>query len=98
MRQKGVALERLKKVGLISTQREIFRDRIIFPICSLSGRIIGFGGRGIDDHIKPKYLNSPETPIFKKGQVLYGLFQSKQGIRTKNEAMLVEGYFDLLSL
>ncbi len=98
MRQKGVALERLKKVGLISTQREIFRDRIIFPIYSVSGRVIGFGGRGIDDHVKPKYLNSPETPVFKKGHVLYGLFQSKQAMRTKNEAMLVEGYFDLLSL
>ncbi|MCK4251309.1 DNA primase [candidate division WOR-3 bacterium] len=105
MRQKGVSMERLKKAGLISTSaynrertREIFRDRLIFPIYNISGRVIGFGGRGIDDHIKPKYLNSPETPIFKKGGVLYGLFQSKDNIRTKGEAILVEGYFDLLSL
>lgn len=98
VRQKGVALERLRKAGLMSAEREIFRDRIMFPIMSVSGRIIGFGGRGIDDHIKPKYLNSPETPIFKKGNVLYGLYQSKQGMRSKNEAMLVEGYFDLLSV
>jgi DNA primase len=70
----------------------------MFPIVSVSGRVVGFGGRGIDDHIKPKYLNSPETPIFKKGSVLYGLYQSKQGMRAKNEAMLVEGYFDLLTV
>ncbi len=98
MRQKGVALERLRKAGLISAEREVFRERIMFPILSVSGRVVGFGGRGIDEHIKPKYLNSPETPIFKKGNVLYGLYQSKQGMRTKNEAMLVEGYFDLLSV
>jgi len=98
VRQKGIALERLRKAGLISAEREIFRDRIMFPILSVSGRVVGFRGRGIDEHIKPKYLNSPETPIFKKGNVLYGLYQSKQGMRTKNEAMLVEGYFDLLSV
>ncbi len=98
MRQKGISIERLDKAGLISTEREIFRDRLIFPIFNVSGRIIGFGGRGIDDYIKPKYLNSPETPIFKKGEVLYGLYQSRDVMRTKGEAILVEGYFDLLSL
>ncbi|MCK4755698.1 DNA primase [candidate division WOR-3 bacterium] len=105
MRQKGISIEKLNKAGLISTSasyrqmnREIFRDRLIFPIYNVSGRVIGFGGRGIDDYIKPKYLNSPETPTFKKGEVLYGLYQSKDNIRTKGEAILVEGYFDLLSL
>lgn len=105
MRQKGVSIEKLNKAGLISTStsyrqmnREIFRDRLIFPIYNVSGRVIGFGGRGIDDYIKPKYLNSPETPLFKKGEVLYGLYQSKDNIRAKGEAILVEGYFDLLSL
>jgi DNA primase len=98
MRQKGVNVEKLIQAGLISQNHEIFHDRIIFPIFNLSGRVIGFGGRGIDDHIQPKYLNSPETPIFKKGEILYGLFQAKEMIRTKTEAVLVEGYFDLLSL
>jgi DNA primase len=98
MRQKGVSVERLQKAGLISMGRELLRDRLIFPIFNLSGRVIGFGGRGIDDYIKPKYLNSPETPIFKKGEILYGLFQGKKAMRTQDEAVLVEGYFDLLSL
>ncbi len=98
LRQRGVAPDRLNKLGLVSGGREIFRARIIFPIFNLSGRIIGFGGRGIDDNIKPKYLNSPENPIFKKGEVLYGLFQTRENIRQRNEAILVEGYFDLLSL
>jgi len=98
MRQKGFSLDRLNKAGLISTSREIFRDRLIFPIFNVSGRIIGFGGRGIDDYIQPKYLNSPETPIFKKGESLYGLHQSKERVRAKGEVLLVEGYFDLLSV
>uniref|UniRef100_A0A7C4XEQ3 DNA primase n=1 Tax=candidate division WOR-3 bacterium TaxID=2052148 RepID=A0A7C4XEQ3_UNCW3 len=98
LRQKGINIERLNQAGLISQNRELFRDRVIFPIFNLSGRIIGFGGRGIDDYTQPKYLNSPETPIFKKGEVLYGIFQAKESMRTKNEAIIVEGYFDLLSL
>jgi DNA primase len=98
MRQKGFPIERLNKAGLISGNRELFRDRVIFPIFNLSGRITGFGGRGIDDYIQPKYLNSPETPIFKKGEGLYGLYQSKERVRAKGEVLLVEGYFDLLSV
>lgn len=98
MRQKGFSNERLQQAGLISTSRELFRDRLIFPIFNLSGRIIGFGGRGIDDYIQPKYLNSPETPIFKKGDGLYGLYQSKEKMRSTGEVLLVEGYFDLLSI
>lgn len=98
MRQKGINIDRLNQAGLLSQNRETFHDRIIFPIFNLSGRIIGFGGRSIDDYIQPKYLNSPETPIFKKGEILYGLFQTKELMRAKSEAILVEGYFDLLSL
>jgi DNA primase len=98
MRQKGVSPARLQQAGLVSTNRELFRDRLIFPIFNLSGRIIGFGGRGIDDYIQPKYLNSPETPIFKKGEGLYGLYQSREQIRSTGEVLLVEGYFDLLSI
>lgn len=98
MRQKGIAVDKLHKAGLISQNHEIFRDRLIFPILNVSGRVIGFGGRGIDDYMQPKYLNSPETPLFKKGEVLYGLYQAKESMRNKGEAVLVEGYFDLLSL
>lgn len=102
-RQKGLSTQSLLKAGLISQSAssrslEVFRDRLIFPILNLSGRIIGFGGRSIDDQHKPKYLNSPETPTFKKGDILYGLYQAKKAMRIKNEAILVEGYFDLLSL
>ncbi len=98
MRQKGFSNGQLQKAGIISTNRELFRDRLVFPIFNLSGRVIGFGGRGIDDNIQPKYLNSPETPIFKKGEGLYGLYQSKERVRSAAEVLLVEGYFDLLSL
>ena len=98
MRQKGFSVSRLQQAGLVTSNRELFRDRLIFPILNLSGRIIGFGGRGIDDHIQPKYLNSPETPIFRKGEGLYGLYQSKEHVRAKGEVLLVEGYFDLLSV
>jgi DNA primase len=98
LRQKGVSVDTIAQAGLVSGNREVFRDRLMFPIFNLSGRIIGFGGRSIDDHVKPKYLNSPETPVFKKGDVLYGIHQSKESMRALNEAILVEGYFDLLSL
>lgn len=94
---KGIPVPRLTEAGLVSSNRELFFNRLIFPIFNLSGRIIGFGGRGLDDHAMPKYLNSPETPIFHKGEILYGIFQSKETMRAKNEAVLVEGYFDLLT-
>ena len=98
MRQKGFSVDRLHQVGLVSMNREIFRDRVMFPIFNLSGRITGFGGRGIDDYIQPKYLNTQETPIFRKGEGLYGLYQSKERVRSRGEVLLVEGYFDLLSI
>jgi DNA primase len=104
-RQKGISKQSLLEAGLVSqtisgTKRniEVFRDRLIFPIVNLSGRVIGFGGRSIDEQHMPKYLNSRETPIFKKGDILYGLYQAKKAMRSENEAILVEGYFDLLSL
>lgn len=74
-----------------------FRDRILFPITDISGRICGFGGRIVGDG-KPKYLNSPESPIFNKGKLLLGLYQQKDEIRKRDSALLVEGNFDLLSL
>ena len=74
-----------------------FRDRIMFPIRSVRGEVIGFGGRVLDKG-EPKYLNSPETPVFHKGQELYGLFEARQGLRAKGYALVVEGYMDVVAL
>ena len=74
-----------------------FRDRIMFPIANQRGQIIGFGGR-VMDKSEPKYLNSPETPLFEKGHELYGLFQARQGIRTAGRVVVVEGYMDVVAL
>ncbi len=74
-----------------------FRHRIMFPIIDLRGRVIGFGGRVLGDD-KPKYLNSPETPIFHKGQELYGLYQAREANRELKRLLVVEGYMDVVSL
>jgi len=74
-----------------------FRDRIMFPIRDTRGRVIAFGGRVLGDD-KPKYLNSPETPIFHKGQELYGLFEARKNNRNLDEIMVVEGYMDVIAL
>ena len=75
-----------------------FRDRIVFPIFDARGRVCGFGGRAIQGDGKPKYLNSPESPIFSKGHLLLGFFQGQPAIRKARRAVLVEGNFDLVSL
>jgi len=77
---------------------DFFRGRLIFPIHAISGKILGFGGRALKDDQQPKYLNSPESPIYQKRRVLYGLFQTKDSIEKKRAAILVEGYTDLASL
>ena len=74
-----------------------FRDRVMFPIRSVDGKVIGFGGRVLDDK-KPKYINSPETPLFSKGRELYGLFEARQALRDKGYALVVEGYMDVVAL
>jgi DNA primase len=74
-----------------------FRDRVMFPIRSVAGEIIGFGGRVLDDS-KPKYINSPETPVFGKGRELYGLYEARQALREKGYALVVEGYMDVVAL
>jgi DNA primase len=74
-----------------------FRDRIMFPIRSVAGDTIGFGGRVLDRG-EPKYLNSPETPLFVKGRELYGLFESRAGMRARGYALVVEGYMDVVAL
>jgi DNA primase len=74
-----------------------FRDRVVFPIRDQRGRVIGFGGRVLGDD-KPKYLNSPETPIFHKGRELYGLYEAKQANRRLDRVVVVEGYMDVIAL
>jgi len=74
-----------------------FRDRIMFPIVSQRGQVIGFGGRVLDKS-EPKYLNSPETPVFEKGRELYGLPQARRPIRDAGRVLVVEGYMDVVAL
>ena len=74
-----------------------FRDRIMFPIWNQRNEVIGFGGRVIDKG-EPKYLNSPETPVFEKGRELYGLTQAMKAIRVGGKAIVVEGYMDVVAL
>ncbi len=76
---------------------DIFRDRLMFPILNPMGEPVAFGGRIIEQG-EPKYLNSPETPVFVKGKILYGLAQTARYIRTEDQAIIVEGYMDLVSL
>jgi DNA primase len=72
-----------------------FRNRLMIPICRDAGSVVAFGGRAVDADQQPKYLNSPETPLYSKGRMLYGLNLSKSAIRQNGFAILVEGYFDL---
>ncbi len=76
---------------------DAMRDRVIFPIRDNRGRVIAFGGRVLDDS-KPKYLNSPESPIFHKSEELYGFYESKQAKQTFNKVMVVEGYLDVIAV
>ena len=102
MKKLGIAEATLLEAGL-TTKREDgsvtprFRSRLLFPINDLRGRPVGFGGRLLGPG-EPKYLNSPETPIFHKGGMLYNLHQAKQAIRKEEAAILVEGYFDVFRL
>lgn len=74
-----------------------FRDRVMFPIRNVKGECIGFGGRVLGDD-KPKYLNSPETPVFSKGRELYGLFEARHALREQGYALVTEGYMDVVAL
>ncbi|MFL9833189.1 DNA primase [Chryseobacterium terrae] len=103
--EKGYTKEVLEKSGLSIFPENApngidrFRERVIFPIHSFSGRVLGFGARILKNNVKAaKYLNSPETEIYHKSNVLYGLNQSKQAISRKNVCLLVEGYMDVISL
>lgn len=96
------AAKALVEAGLVIVSEEgrrydRFRDRIMFPIVNTRGDIVGFGGRVLGQG-EPKYLNSPETPVFEKGRELYGLFQARQAVRAAGRVLVVEGYMDVVAL
>ncbi|MDP7166223.1 MAG: DNA primase [Nitrospinota bacterium] len=107
-RQKGYSPQDMVEAGL-AIQREDgsgfydrFRDRVMFPILGADGAIVGFGGRSLPDsdarHATAKYINSPDTPAFRKGRVLYGFSQGRETIRSEKRAVVTEGYFDVIAL
>lgn len=99
LKKTGFSDSLIKDAGLIVSDekgsRDVFRGRIIFPICNYQNDIVAFGGRVLDDAL-PKYLNSPETELFKKGETLFALNLAKEEIRKKGYAILVEGYLDTI--
>lgn len=101
LRKRHYSDEFLQKTGLFSQkypQISMFSGRLIFPITDRRGRVVAFGGRALEDQSYAKYVNSPETVIFHKRKTLYGLHESKQGIRESGQLILAEGYFDVLAL
>ena len=102
--RRGFRAEELEQAGLALPGRsgrghyDRFRDRVVFPITNLSGRTIGFGARALRDDDEPKYLNSPETPIYHKSGVLYGMAAARESIRRRRTALVVEGYMDVVGL
>jgi len=103
LRQNGASPEQIMSAGLASRDeknrlRDRFRDRIIFPIRDYRGRIIAFGGRALGSDVNPKYLNSPETPLFHKRSELYGLYEARLRTQSLRRLVVVEGYMDVVAL
>jgi len=104
LRDFGADEKLIAESGLVSVNEEKervydrFRGRVMFPVLDVDGRPVAFGARSLDPDDQPKYLNSPETPAYTKGDNLYGLFQGKEEIRKRKFAILVEGYLDLIAL
>ncbi len=100
--EQGIPPDHMEASGLVRRRNEgpgfydVFRGRLMFPIHNESGKVIAFGGRAMRDEDQPKYLNSPETPIYKKTSVLYNLNRARDGMRKLNRAVLVEGYMDVI--
>lgn len=103
-RRKGLDLSALEKLGLLvkSQEKNSFRDRfhgrLMFPVWNAMGRVVGFGGRAMSDEDQPKYLNSPESDLFAKRQLLYALHLARDAIRKENVVLLCEGYMDAIAL
>lgn len=95
--ESGLVIDKSEEAGGGRKRYDRFRDRIMFPIRNVKGQVIGFGGRVLDGG-EPKYLNSPETPLFQKGSELYGLFEARQAIREAGYALVTEGYMDVVAL
>ena len=93
----GLVIDKRDEEGSQRKRYDRFRDRIMFPIRNTKGQVIGFGGRVLGAG-EPKYLNSPETPLFQKGNELYGLFEARQAIRDKGYVLVTEGYMDVVAL
>lgn len=101
--EKGFLLEILQNAGLCSKKENLkldfFRERVMFPIHSVSGKVLGFGGRILKSNAKTaKYINTPDTDIYDKSKVLYGIYFAKNDIRKQNNCLLVEGYTDVISM
>ena len=102
--QKRYPVNLLTEAGLIKPRKEgkgyydVFRDRVIIPIKNTQGRTIGFGSRTLNEENQPKYLNSPETPLFDKSKTLYALDRARKSIAREDRAIVVEGYFDAIAL
>lgn len=101
--KEGFQLEVLKKAGLTSPKEnstiDFFRNRVMFPIHNMTGKVVGFGGRiMVKDEKAPKYVNTPESEVYLKSKLLYGAYFAKNEIRKKDECLLVEGYTDVISL
>ena len=101
LKKAGIAPERAETAGLLVSsdrgRRERFRGRVLFPIADARGRICGFGGRALDDAV-PKYLNSPDSDLYRKSSLLYGHHQASPSIRRDGRVVVVEGYMDLIGL
>ena len=102
LKGRGTTESTLETAGLIikggrNGYYDRFRDRVTFPFYDLSGRVLGFSGRTLSKDESAKYINTPETPIFHKGSTLYGLYTNKEGIKTNNKALIVEGQMDVIS-
>ncbi|RME68659.1 MAG: DNA primase [Nitrospirae bacterium] len=103
LKNKGHKDEDILRAGLVKRTSEgrlidMFRHRVIFPIFNTKAEVVGFGGRVLSsEQLGPKYLNSPETPVFKKSRELFGLYQAKEGIKDKGYVILTEGYLDVIS-
>lgn len=103
LRGKGYAFEEIREAGLLTERQDgggydRFRHRIMFPIRDMSGKITGFGARILRAEDQPKFLNSPQTPLFDKGRLLYGLHLARKSIRAQDQAVIVEGYLDVIAL
>jgi DNA primase len=100
---RGYPIEDVQQAGMVSEREgggfyDRFRNRLMFPIRDVRGRMAGFGARVLDPEGVPKYLNSPQTPLFDKGRLLYGLDRARQSIRREDQAVIVEGYMDVIGL